>query len=125
MALSVVLAVAVWDAADWRAYRDERAGVAEFDGGLNRHEAEARAFECCLSEWLCQNFQTNEPGHCSECGVVESDSDRLLPYGDAINGHTWLHSECWPAWYAHRRHAAIAALKAVDDLFKDEGVVLR
>ena len=28
---------------DWQAYFDERAGIAEFDGGLSRVEAEAQA----------------------------------------------------------------------------------
>ena len=41
-----------WSAEDWQVYFDERAGIAEFDGGLPRAEAEARAFECCVVEWL-------------------------------------------------------------------------
>ena len=32
-----------WSAEDWQAYFDERAGVAEFAGGLSRAEAEAHA----------------------------------------------------------------------------------
>jgi hypothetical protein len=40
-------ACAAWDADDWLADFDERAGIAECDGGLNRLEAEALAFECC------------------------------------------------------------------------------
>ena len=31
-----------WDPEDWQALYDERAGIAEFDGGLSRPEAEAR-----------------------------------------------------------------------------------
>lgn len=27
--------------------------------------------------------------------------------------HTWLHAECWPAWYQARRADAIAALRAM------------
>ena len=44
-----------WSAEDWQAYFDERAGIFEFDGGLPRAEAEARAFECCVVEWLNRN----------------------------------------------------------------------
>jgi len=44
-----------WGAEDWRAFYDGRAGIAEFDGGLPRPEAEARAFACCVAEWLNQN----------------------------------------------------------------------
>jgi hypothetical protein len=39
-----------WSAEDWRAFFDERAGIAEFEGGLPRDRAEARAFACCLAE---------------------------------------------------------------------------
>ena len=41
-----------WSVEDWQVYFDERAGVAEFDGGLPRGAAEAKAFECCVVEWL-------------------------------------------------------------------------
>lgn len=44
-----------WDAADWQAYYDERAAIAEYDGGLSRAEAEALAFESCVAEWLIRN----------------------------------------------------------------------
>jgi hypothetical protein len=37
-----------WSAEDWRVLFHERAGVAEFDGGLSCSEAEAHAFECCV-----------------------------------------------------------------------------
>src|SRR4051812_37808217 len=41
-----------WSTEDWQAFFDERAGIAEFDGGLSRGSAEARAFDCCVAEWL-------------------------------------------------------------------------
>ena len=44
-----------WAAEDWRAHFDERAAIAEFDGGLSRPEAEALAFEHCVAEWLYHN----------------------------------------------------------------------
>lgn len=37
--------LALWDQDDWAALYDERAGIMEFDGGLSRPEAEARAVE--------------------------------------------------------------------------------
>src|SRR5262245_44216049 len=40
--------IQAWDPVDWRAFFDERAGIAEYDGGLSRAEAEARAFDCCV-----------------------------------------------------------------------------
>ena len=36
-----------WSAEDWQLFFEERAAVAEYDGGLLRVEAEAQAFECC------------------------------------------------------------------------------
>jgi len=31
----------------------------------------------------------------------------------AEGGHTWIHNNCWTAWYATRRSAAIATLNAM------------
>ncbi len=39
-----------WTAEDWRVFHDERAGIAEFNGGQTRADAEALAFECCIVE---------------------------------------------------------------------------
>ena len=44
-----------WTSKDWRAFFDERATLAEFDGGLPREQAEASAFACCVTEWLNRN----------------------------------------------------------------------
>ena len=41
-----------WSAEDWQVFFDERAGIAEFDSGLPRAEAEGQAFTCCVVEWL-------------------------------------------------------------------------
>ncbi len=38
-----------WTAKDWRVFYEERVGIAEFDGGQTRAEAEARAFEHCVT----------------------------------------------------------------------------
>jgi len=40
-----------WSAADWQVLFDERAAIAEFDGGLRRCEAEALAFQECAAAW--------------------------------------------------------------------------
>src|SRR5215831_16063267 len=39
-----------WSAEDWQAYFNERAAIAEFDGGLPRLEAEAQSFSECVAE---------------------------------------------------------------------------
>ena len=95
---------------DWRAFFDERAGIAEFDGGLPRQQAEARAFACCVAEWLNRNPVRSPPGRCLGCGEAENRHDPLLPFGIESTGHAWLHSRCWSAWYAARQAEAAAAL---------------
>jgi hypothetical protein len=95
---------------DWRALYDERAAIAEFDGGLPRASVEARAFACCVAEWLNRNLARSPPGRCLGCGRSEHANDKLLPFGTEQTGHAWLHSRCWDAWHAGRKAEAIAAL---------------
>jgi hypothetical protein len=99
-----------WSGEDWRAYFDERAAIAEFDGGLSRDEAEARAFACCVAEWLNRNSVRSPPGRCLGCGEAEHGQDPLLPFGTEVTGVAWLHSRCWAAWHASRKAEARAAL---------------
>lgn len=95
---------------DWRAFFDERAAIAEFDGGLSREEAEARAFESCILEWLNRNPARSPSGRCLDCGGTEHAHDKLLPFGTEPSGHAWLHSRCWDAWHTGRKAEAVAAL---------------
>lgn len=101
-----------WSAEDWQVFFDERAGIAEFDGGLARAEAEAQAFGCCLVEWLNRNPERSPAGRCLDCGGRDRAHDSLLPYGVGPT-HAWLHLRCWPAWYEARKARAVAALKAM------------
>ena len=102
-----------WSAEDWQVFFEERAGIIEFDGGLLRSEAEAQAFACCVVEWLNRNPERSPAGRCLGCGDREHAHDALLPYGVAPNGHVWLHSRCWVAWYAARKAKAVVALAAM------------
>ncbi|MGY8663134.1 hypothetical protein Q3C01_12290 [Bradyrhizobium sp. UFLA05-109] len=102
-----------WSIADWSVFFDERAGVAEFDGGLSRSSAEARAFECCVVEWLNRSPIRSSPGRCVACGSSEDSLDKVLPYGTDPAGHAWLHSRCWEAWHANRKAKAIAFLSSI------------
>jgi hypothetical protein len=99
-----------WLAEDWQTFFDERAAIYEFDGGLRRSEAEARAFECCVVEWLNRNPAPSPPGYCAACGGGECFGDPLVPFGNDTSGHAWLHRACWPAWYRAREVEAIEAL---------------
>ena len=102
-----------WSAADWRAFFDERAGMAEFDGGLSRAKAEALAFDCCVVEWLNRNPAWSEFGRCLKCGRGENAGDPLLPFGTEPGGHAWVHGKCWQAWHRARQDEAIMALRAM------------
>jgi hypothetical protein len=99
-----------WDPAEWLAYFDERAGIAEFDGGLPRAEAEARAFYCCVSEWLLRNPIASSPDRCLQCGKATRNDDPLLAIGVVGAGQAWLHRDCVPVWHSARKAAAVAAL---------------
>ena len=102
-----------WSRDDWHSYFDERAGLAEFDGGLSRDHAEARAFSCCVPEWLNRNPVHSAPGRCLGCGAAEHPHDPLLPFGVESDGHAWLHLRCWRAWADGRKAEAFSALAAI------------
>ncbi len=95
---------------DWRVFFDERAGIAESDGGLPRPKAEACAFACCVVEWMNRNFVPSPLGRCAACGSADHACDPLLPHGVEPTGYAWLHSRCWPAWHTLRKAEAVAAL---------------
>jgi hypothetical protein len=97
-------------AADWRAFYDERATTAEYDGGLTRVEAEARAFNLCVIEWLNRHPIRSSPERCCWCGGMEREDNVLLPFGVEPTGHAWLHNGCWRPWRDSREREAVAAL---------------
>ena len=103
-----------WSGEDWREFFEERAGIAEFDGGLPRDQAEARAFSCCVGEWLRRNPARSPSGRCDLCGQSKG---MLLPYLTGYStkdpGHTWLHQECSRAWHQAHRAKAVSALVAM------------
>jgi hypothetical protein len=70
-------------------------------------------FACRVAEWLNRNPVRSAPGRCLGCGSGDHGHDPLLPLGIKSTGHAWLHSRCWPAWYASRKAEAVAALAAI------------
>ncbi len=103
-----------WDAADWREYCEERAAVREYDGGLPRAQAEARALECCVIQWMNQNPPpANEPeNRCAHCVRPLADAD-AVPFLNGAGGHVWMHGRCHAPWMKRRRAEAEAALAAL------------
>ncbi len=104
--------IAEWDAEDWRAFFDERASIAEHDGGLPRADAERQAFECCVVEWLWRNPPpASGLAWCAHCGQPLGEPGRDgLPYLNGYGGHVWMHAGCHGEWTAQRRAEAVAAL---------------
>ncbi len=96
----------------WRVFYEEHATKAEFDGGQTREEAAARAFECCIVEWLNRHPEHFDPGRCAWCAAAETSGARIVPYGANRSGHVWLHPACWQSWHDDRRQSAISALAA-------------
>jgi hypothetical protein len=102
-----------WSPKDWQVFFGERAAILEFDAGLPRTEAEARAFACCLTEWINRNPTPFAPDRCLACGGGERPCDPLLPFGTETIGHARVHRACWPAWYRAREAEAVAALTSM------------
>jgi hypothetical protein len=99
-----------WSADDWHAFFEKGAGVAALEARLPREEAEARAFACCVAEWLNRKLVQSPPGRCLGCGGSEHPHDKLLPFGAEQTGQAWLHSRCWHDWHASRKAEAVATL---------------
>jgi hypothetical protein len=102
-----------WTNEDWQVFYDERAGIAEFDGGAARVEAEAIAFECCIVEWRNYHPQSTNPCICAGCEEPNRGERVVVPEGTESLGHTWVHSECWNDWNRKQREEAQRALGAM------------
>ena len=48
----------------------------------------------------------SDPTRCAHCGEGERSGAMIVPFGTEATGHTWLHSQCWRAWYTKRCAAA-------------------
>ena len=102
-----------WDGDDWRDWIAERAGVLEHDGGLPRSEADRRAFEHALIEWLNRHPLQDEPGRCAGCGdPIHDQANNWRPLGDGSTVHyggAWG-MRCIERHGLRRRKEAAAAL---------------
>lgn len=101
-----------WSARDWSAFVEARTSrlIAE---GIAREQAKASAFDHAVAEWLSRNPCDSNPNICSFCCEGDRLYDGLLPHGTSATGVAWLHSACWPGWYADRKTIAVAALTAM------------
>jgi hypothetical protein len=74
----------VWSAEDWQALFDERAGIAEFDGGFPRADAERHAFEYCVIEWVNRAPELFDPNRCAWCRRGGRADHAVLPLRAAM-----------------------------------------
>jgi len=102
-----------WSAEDWHSYFDERATIANVEGGEHGPGTEVRAFHCCVSEWLNRNPARSPADLCLGCGAVARPHDPLVPFGVEAQGLAWLHPQCWRDWHRVRKAQAVAALAKV------------
>lgn len=104
-----------WGAEDWQAFFDERAGIAEYDGGAPRREAERQAFEHCVARWLAMNPPAAPDGSdCAHCGKATAEMNALALALALADGSrpAWLHSACQERFRVTRRASAVSALAA-------------
>ncbi len=84
-------------------------------GDSPRYQTKDRTFDSFDSfvvEWLNLHPAPSAPGRCAWCGLPETPSAVVLPFGTEPGTHAWLHAECWPAWHQARRADAVATLRA-------------
>ena len=91
---------------DWRHFFGERAAVLEYDHELPKSEAEARAWEWCIVEWLNQHPAPSEPDRCAWCDKPEKVG-MIVPFGVEA---TWLHHDCWKPWHKKRSQEAASVM---------------
>ena len=106
---------AEWGENDFRAFYEERAAILEYDGELDRLEAERQALEATIIHWMnLSPPPVLDDDHCAQCGNpvgrIGTDSVPFLTGGD---GHIWLHHGCHAVWMACRRREATKAINAM------------
>ena len=106
-----------WDRDDWRAYFDERAAIAEYDGGFSRSQAELCAFHDCVDHWLAMHPPSPQWAEsCLRCELAilaEEPTIQVAASGGQVGS---LHPECAPRWTVLRRLEARRALSWLLDV---------
>lgn len=83
-----ILRGTAWDGDDWQDWITERAGILEHDGELSRTEADRRAYEHAIIEWLNRHPYQGDPGQCAGCGdPINDQANDWRPLGDGATVH--------------------------------------
>lgn len=100
-------------AEDWIGFFEERAAIAEFDGGLARDRAEVAAFKSCVVMWLHRHPPTASSADCCLwCGRQAQPGRAIVPFGVRPEATAWLHPTCWESWHRARISRAETELAA-------------
>jgi hypothetical protein len=93
-----------WDRHDWLAYFDERAAIAEYDGGFGRLDAELNALEDCVDHWLVKHPPAiPETFLCLECLLPVLRNQTPIEVAGAFGRCGLLHPQCAAGWKVTRR----------------------
>lgn len=102
------------DSEDLRDRYEERAAISEYEGGLDRANAEAVAWEEVAAIWY--RFHGTPAPHslCAGCGQPLTDSSNvfLLPHGE--RAHTGTGNSCIMRYTDRWKRQASAALATID-----------
>jgi hypothetical protein len=100
-----------WSVEDWRALFATQTAISERKFGLDRADAERRALDDLITEWLICHPPTcsDVTAGCVYCGGPDGDGKVLLPVL-AGGGHTWVHDRCHQDWMEERSSEARDAL---------------
>ena len=100
-----------WSVRDWLAYFEERAGIARFDGGLARFDAECAAYVQCVQRFLVRHPPGYRPDlKCLNFGdmVIRAES---TPIVCPDNLQRWVHKACAETYRLQRVADAILCLE--------------
>jgi len=86
--LLALLSGTAWDGEDWLTWITERAAILEYDGELPRAEADRRAYEHAIIEWLNRHPYQGDPGQCAGCGdPIRDQANDWRPLADGATVH--------------------------------------
>ena len=102
-----------WRAKDWKAYYVERAAIRQYDAGMSRREAELRAIEDTIAEWLRRRPIDAEPSACAWCHKQDIGQHDIRVVEYRSGGNLWAHASCWSALRATWTYEADMALHAM------------
>lgn len=99
-----------WTAQDWQDVYEERAAILEHDDAIPRKEAEHRAFDEAVSEYLVHVApEHTDPSKCLHCR--QERRGRVIPFVWSHGDDLWVHAMCGPRWKQERYAYAVKQLK--------------